>query len=142
MTNSDDELKQLNPTSFQGQQERCGFKCFTNNTTNNNKKKKKQQAKGREKKRRVWMFEAGEISTDMEEQEDELLALQSIFSSEEFVREDLKAAGEIRVSVELSSDFTVAVKEGKILVIVASSLVWIMTRTSRKLNEALCRPSK
>lgn len=61
------------------------------------------------------MCETGEINTDMEEQEDELLALQSIFSSEEFVREDLKAAGEIRVSVELSSDFTVAVKEGKTL---------------------------
>lgn len=94
------------------------------------------------------MFATGEINTDMEEQEDELLALQSIFSPEEFVREESKAAGEIRVSVELSSDFTVAVKEGKVkfLVIVTTGVDYdrmlSTIRTSRKLNEALCRPSK
>ncbi len=49
----------------------------------------------------------------MEEQEDELLALHSILGSEEFVREEAKPAGEIRVSVELPADFTVALTEGK-----------------------------
>uniref|UniRef100_A0A8C6PA07 RWD domain-containing protein n=1 Tax=Nothobranchius furzeri TaxID=105023 RepID=A0A8C6PA07_NOTFU len=46
-------------------------------------------------------------SMDQEEQEDELLALQSIFASEEFIRKESKSAGEIRVSVELPEDFTV-----------------------------------
>lgn len=53
------------------------------------------------------------MSCDLEEQEDELLALHSIFSSEEFVRNESKPAGEIRVSVELPADFTVALTEGK-----------------------------
>uniref|UniRef100_A0A3P8T4Z9 RBR-type E3 ubiquitin transferase n=1 Tax=Amphiprion percula TaxID=161767 RepID=A0A3P8T4Z9_AMPPE len=47
------------------------------------------------------------MNTDLEEQEDELLALQSIFDSEEFVRDESKSAGEIRVSVELPADFNV-----------------------------------
>nr|XP_015826569.2 E3 ubiquitin-protein ligase RNF14 isoform X1 [Nothobranchius furzeri] len=49
---------------------------------------------------------------DQEEQEDELLALQSIFASEEFIRKESKCAGEIRVSVELPEDFTVVLKHG------------------------------
>lgn len=53
------------------------------------------------------------MNADMEEQEDELLAFQSIFDSEEFVRDESKSAGEIRVSVELPSEFIVALKEGK-----------------------------
>lgn len=52
------------------------------------------------------------MSTDLEEQEDELLALQSIFSSEEFGRNESKVGGEIRVCMELPSGFTVAIKEG------------------------------
>lgn len=53
------------------------------------------------------------MNADMEEQEDELLALNSIFDSEEFVRDRSKSAGEIRVSVELPADFTVTLKEGQ-----------------------------
>ena len=53
------------------------------------------------------------MNADMEEQEDELLALQSIFDSEEFVREESKSAGKLRVFVELPADFTVALKEGE-----------------------------
>lgn len=74
------------------------------------------------------------MSADTEEQEDELLALQSIFSSDEFVRDEPKAAGEIRVSVELPAGFTVAMKEGKIsriekyfLLIDTSRRAWIIT---------------
>lgn len=54
------------------------------------------------------------MTTDIEEQEDELLALDSILGSEEFVRKESKAAGEIRVSAELSADLTVALREGKL----------------------------
>lgn len=53
------------------------------------------------------------MSANSEEQEDELLALQSIFDPEEFVRNETKSAGEIRVCVELPTDFTVALREGK-----------------------------
>lgn len=53
------------------------------------------------------------MTTDSEEQEDELLALQSIFSSEEFGRKKSNVGGEIRVCVELPAGFTVAIKEGK-----------------------------
>lgn len=56
------------------------------------------------------------MSTDLEEQEDELLALQSIFSSGEFGRNESNVGGEIRVSVELPAGFTVAIKEGKMKV--------------------------
>lgn len=52
------------------------------------------------------------MSADPEEREDELLALQSIFTSEEFVRGESKSAGEIRVSAELPEGFTVSIKEG------------------------------
>ncbi|KAM9762231.1 E3 ubiquitin-protein ligase RNF14-like isoform 2-T2 [Menidia menidia] len=52
------------------------------------------------------------MSTNLEEQEDELLALQSIFSSEEFVRDLSKPAGEIRVSAEIPADFIVSLKDG------------------------------
>lgn len=58
-------------------------------------------------------MKVGPMSADAEEQEDELLALQSIFHSEEFVRDESKAAGEIRVSAELPAGFTVAIKEGE-----------------------------
>uniref|UniRef100_A0A3P9K9P6 RBR-type E3 ubiquitin transferase n=1 Tax=Oryzias latipes TaxID=8090 RepID=A0A3P9K9P6_ORYLA len=51
------------------------------------------------------------MNADSEEQEDELLALQSIYYDlEEFVRNESKSAGEIRVSVELPADFTVVLK--------------------------------
>ncbi|XP_018527073.1 E3 ubiquitin-protein ligase RNF14 [Lates calcarifer] len=53
------------------------------------------------------------MNADMEEQEDELLALQSIFDSEEFVRKESNPAGEIRVSVELPADFSVSLTEGE-----------------------------
>ncbi|XP_068449398.1 E3 ubiquitin-protein ligase RNF14-like [Clinocottus analis] len=55
------------------------------------------------------------MNADMEEQEDELLVLNSIFDSEEFVRDESKNAGEIRVSVELPADFTVTLREGETL---------------------------
>lgn len=53
------------------------------------------------------------MKTDLEDQEDELLALQSIFTADEFARNESKCAGEIRVSAELPAGFTVAMKEGK-----------------------------
>uniref|UniRef100_A0A3Q3KGI0 RWD domain-containing protein n=1 Tax=Monopterus albus TaxID=43700 RepID=A0A3Q3KGI0_MONAL len=53
------------------------------------------------------------MTTDLEEQEDELLALQSIFDSEEFIRNESKSAGQIRVFVELPGGFTVSLKGGK-----------------------------
>lgn len=52
------------------------------------------------------------MNTDLEEQEDELLALQSIFGPEEFLRHESKSAGEIRVSVDLPG-FTVLLTHGK-----------------------------
>ncbi len=58
-------------------------------------------------------FRFGGMTADSEEQEDELLALHSILDSEEFVQDESKAAGEIRVSVELPPNFTVALNEGK-----------------------------
>ncbi|GLD48730.1 E3 ubiquitin-protein ligase RNF14-like protein, partial [Lates japonicus] len=51
------------------------------------------------------------MNADLEEQEDELLALQSIFDSEEFARNESNPAGEIRVSVELPADFSVSLTE-------------------------------
>ncbi|XP_040896149.1 E3 ubiquitin-protein ligase RNF14-like [Toxotes jaculatrix] len=53
------------------------------------------------------------MTVDLEEQEDELLALHSIFGSEEFARKESSPAGEIRVSVELPADFSVALREGE-----------------------------
>lgn len=53
------------------------------------------------------------MNTDQEEQEDELLALNSIFGSEEFVRNDSNNGGECRVLVELPSNLTVSMTEGK-----------------------------
>ncbi|XP_030583220.1 E3 ubiquitin-protein ligase RNF14-like [Archocentrus centrarchus] len=55
------------------------------------------------------------MTTDSEEQEDELLALQSIFDADEFVRDESESAGEIRVSVELPADFSVVLREGESL---------------------------
>ncbi|KAM9358414.1 E3 ubiquitin-protein ligase RNF14-like [Symphorus nematophorus] len=55
------------------------------------------------------------MNADKEEQEDELLALQSIFSSDEFVRDESKSSGEIRASVELPADFAVTLKEDETL---------------------------
>lgn len=52
------------------------------------------------------------MSADSEERENELLALHSIFTSEEFVRGESKSAGEIRVFAELPEGFTVSIKEG------------------------------
>ncbi|XP_077964057.1 E3 ubiquitin-protein ligase RNF14 [Gasterosteus aculeatus] len=58
---------------------------------------------------------AGAMDADTQEQEDELLALNSIFDSDEFVRDESKSAGEIRVSVEVPADFTAVLKEGESL---------------------------
>ncbi|KAK1896717.1 E3 ubiquitin-protein ligase RNF14, partial [Dissostichus eleginoides] len=55
------------------------------------------------------------MNADIEEQEDELLALESIFDSEEFVRDESKFAGEIRACVELPAGFNVLLKEGDTL---------------------------
>ncbi|XP_068175640.1 E3 ubiquitin-protein ligase RNF14-like [Antennarius striatus] len=55
------------------------------------------------------------MNADEADQEDELLALQSILGSDEFFRKESKNAGEIRVSVELPADFSVALKEGETL---------------------------
>ncbi|XP_062280595.1 E3 ubiquitin-protein ligase RNF14-like [Scomber scombrus] len=55
------------------------------------------------------------MTTDLEEQEEEMLALQSIFDPEEFVRNEPKSAGKIRVSVELPAAFTVSLREGEML---------------------------
>ncbi|CAN9500694.1 unnamed protein product [Ophioblennius macclurei] len=52
------------------------------------------------------------MGTYLEEQEDELLALESIFDPEEFVRDETKSAGEIRVCAVLPPDFNVVLKEG------------------------------
>ncbi|XP_047443580.1 E3 ubiquitin-protein ligase RNF14-like [Mugil cephalus] len=56
------------------------------------------------------------MNADFDEQQDELLALQSIFDSEEFRRDESKCAGDIRVSVELPSDFSVVLKDGETLI--------------------------
>lgn len=53
------------------------------------------------------------MSADRQEQEDELLALHSIFGSDEFLRDESKFAGELRVCVELPATFSVSLKEGK-----------------------------
>lgn len=53
------------------------------------------------------------MSEDPEERQNELLALQSIFTSEEFVRENRTSGGEIRVSAELPEGFTVSIQEGR-----------------------------
>lgn len=55
------------------------------------------------------------MSADRQEQEDELLALHSIFGSDEFLRDESKFGGELRVCVELPAAFTVALKEGETL---------------------------
>ncbi|KAI3368517.1 hypothetical protein L3Q82_025525 [Scortum barcoo] len=55
------------------------------------------------------------MSADLEEQEDEQLALLSILGPEEFVRKEPKRAGEIRVCAELPAGFTVSLKEGDTL---------------------------
>ncbi|XP_073331936.1 E3 ubiquitin-protein ligase RNF14-like isoform X2 [Pagrus major] len=55
------------------------------------------------------------MTSDTEEQEDELLALHSIFGSDEFVRDESKSAGELRVCVELPAAFMVALTEGETL---------------------------
>ncbi|KAM3619244.1 uncharacterized protein V6R79_005011 [Siganus canaliculatus] len=55
------------------------------------------------------------MGSDAEQQEDELLALHSIFGSDEFVRNEPKAAGEIRICVELPADFSVSLREGETL---------------------------
>ncbi|KAG7276324.1 hypothetical protein CRUP_024354 [Coryphaenoides rupestris] len=63
------------------------------------------------------------MDEDLEAQEDELLALGSIFGPEVLVRaaddgapSSAAAAGELRVSVELPQDFFIAVKDGDALV--------------------------
>ncbi|XP_038150993.1 E3 ubiquitin-protein ligase RNF14-like [Cyprinodon tularosa] len=53
------------------------------------------------------------MNMDLEEQENELLALQSIFSSGEFLRKESESAGEFRVSVELPAGFSVLLNNGE-----------------------------
>ncbi|XP_061593201.1 E3 ubiquitin-protein ligase RNF14-like [Cololabis saira] len=55
------------------------------------------------------------MNWDLEEQEDELLVLESIFGSGEFLRKESSSAGEIRVSAELPADFTVLLEDGETL---------------------------
>ncbi|KAM9383632.1 E3 ubiquitin-protein ligase RNF14-like isoform 2-T2 [Pholidichthys leucotaenia] len=55
------------------------------------------------------------MNSDLEEQEDELIALCSIYGPEEFVRDESKFAGQIRVCVDLPADFSVALKDGETL---------------------------
>ncbi|KAJ0032115.1 hypothetical protein NQD34_002196 [Periophthalmus magnuspinnatus] len=55
------------------------------------------------------------MSSDLDEQQDEILALLSIFEPEEFVWNEPKSSGEIRVCVELPTRFTVALKQGDTL---------------------------
>ncbi|XP_077462774.1 E3 ubiquitin-protein ligase RNF14-like [Stigmatopora argus] len=52
---------------------------------------------------------------DLEEQENELLALLSIFGPEEFIRHESNSAGELRVPVLLPSGYKVALREGDTL---------------------------
>ncbi|XP_029938844.1 E3 ubiquitin-protein ligase RNF14-like [Salarias fasciatus] len=52
------------------------------------------------------------MSADLQEQEDELLALQSIYS-EEFVREESKFAGKIRLCADIHAEFIVFLTEGE-----------------------------
>ncbi|XP_073444534.1 E3 ubiquitin-protein ligase RNF14-like [Dendrobates tinctorius] len=47
---------------------------------------------------------------DQEAQEDELLALTSIYSAEEFKRKDAAPGGEIHLCLELPSDFVISIK--------------------------------
>lgn len=53
------------------------------------------------------------MTTDFEEQQDELLALESIFGSKDFCRNESNVGGEIRMYVELPEGFTVTFKQGK-----------------------------
>ncbi|KAM9385757.1 E3 ubiquitin-protein ligase RNF14-like [Pholidichthys leucotaenia] len=55
------------------------------------------------------------MNADLEEQEDELTALHSIYGPEEFVRDESKFAGQIRVCVDLPADFSVTLKDGETL---------------------------
>ncbi|KAM9385756.1 E3 ubiquitin-protein ligase RNF14-like [Pholidichthys leucotaenia] len=55
------------------------------------------------------------MNANLEEKEDELIALQSIFGLEEFVRDESKFAGQIQVCVDLPADFSVALKDGETL---------------------------
>lgn len=67
------------------------------------------------------------MTADPEERENELLALQSIFTSEEFVRGESEFAGEIRVSAELPEGFTVSIMEGmKISISILSHFLLIL----------------
>lgn len=64
------------------------------------------------------------MAADPEERENELLALQSIFTSEEFVRGESEFAGEIRVSAELPEGFTVSIMEGMISISILSHVAF------------------
>lgn len=54
------------------------------------------------------------MSVDREAQEDELLALASIYDEEEFHRAESAQGGEIRLCLELPSDFKVVTKGGPV----------------------------
>lgn len=53
------------------------------------------------------------MSVDREAQDDELLALASIYDEEEFHRAESTQGGEIRLCLELPPDFKVVVKGGR-----------------------------
>lgn len=54
------------------------------------------------------------MSVDREAQEDELLALASIYDEEEFHQAESAQGGEIRLCLELPSDFKVVTKGGPV----------------------------
>lgn len=57
--------------------------------------------------------ECRSMSQDQEEQEDELLALASIYDEEEFRRAESAQGGEIQICLELPQDFKIVVKGGR-----------------------------
>lgn len=74
------------------------------------------------------------MSSDFEEQEDELLALQSIFSPQEFGRNESKVGGEIRVCVDVPAGFTVATKEGKLKIKLRNLFLFVKNKPMVELD--------
>uniref|UniRef100_A0A8C6UUJ1 RWD domain-containing protein n=1 Tax=Neogobius melanostomus TaxID=47308 RepID=A0A8C6UUJ1_9GOBI len=60
------------------------------------------------------------MSSDLEEQHDELLALLSIFDPEEFVRNESTSSGEFRVCAEVPEHFTVALRQVTVSFVILS----------------------
>lgn len=74
------------------------------------------------------------MSSDFEEQEDELLALESIFSPQEFGRNESKVGGEIRVCVDVPAGFTVATKEGKLKIKLRNLFLFVKNKPMVELD--------